>query len=365
MADEQEKQEAPSSRKIQKAREEGNVSKSPELVAFISFIVGIFTLFAIFPFWLKNLEGIYITCLQFFHLDFSFNNIFNLFLTLLWKTLLILFPIFAALMLAGIIGNLAQIGFLLAPKVLQPKLSKINPIKGLKNLFSLKKLLDGFMITLKVFIAFLLGGAIFISFLQQIPNVAMINIFSQAVWVRDKSLILISSLLVLFFIMAIADYLIKRYQYIKSLRMSKQEVKDEYKQQEGNPEVKAKIRQIMMKNTLGKMMQAIPSADVVVTNPTHYAIALRFAPNDPAPVVVAKGIDHLAIRIKGIAREHNIEIVENPKLARTLYKQVDLEEPIPHTLFEVVAAIFAQIKSFQEKYKNLSQDKGTNNTKNK
>lgn len=351
MADEQEKQEAPSARKIQKAREEGNVAKSPEIVAFLGFIVGIFTIFALFPFWLNNFEGIYITCLQFFNTDFTFNNIFNLFLILLWRIALMLLPIFLALMLAGIIGNIAQFGFLLAPKVLKPKLSKLNPIKGLKNIFSLKKLLDGILITLKVFIAFILGGGLLLLFLQQIPQVAMFNLFSQMIWVRDKALILIAVLLILFFVMAMSDFLIKKYQYIKSLRMSKQEVKDEYKQQEGNPEVKAKIRQIMMKNTVGKMMSAIPSADVVVTNPTHYAIALRFSEKDPAPVVVAKGVDHLAIRIKGIAREHNIEIVENPKLARALYKQVDLEEPIPRSLFEAVAIVFAQIKSMQEKHR--------------
>ncbi|WP_104697829.1 MULTISPECIES: flagellar biosynthesis protein FlhB [unclassified Helicobacter] len=356
MADEQEKQEAPSARKIQKAREEGNVAKSPEVVAFLSFITGCFAIFAFFPFWLDKLKKIYINCLEFFLSDFSLNNIFNLSLSILWNLGLILLPIFLILMLAGIIGNIAQFGFLLTPKVIAPKLNKINPIKGFKNLFSLKKVLDGLLITLKVLIAFILGGFLILSFLQQIPNTAMLNIFSQMVWIKNKALILIAVLLVLFLVMAISDFLIKRYQYIKSLRMSKQEVKDEYKQQEGNPEIKAKIRQIMMKNTMGKMMKAIPSADVVITNPTHYAVALRFSEKDPAPVVVAKGIDHLAIKIKGIAREHNIEIVENPKLARALYSQVDLEEPIPVSLFEAVAIIFAQVDSIRKKYNQSTQN---------
>lgn len=356
MADEQEKQEAPSARKIQKAREEGNVAKSPEVVAFLSFVAGGFAIFVFFPFWLDKLKKIYITCLGFFSSDFSLNNIFNLSLSILWNLGLILLPIFLILMLAGIIGNIAQFGFLLAPKVITPKLSKLNPIKGFKNLFSLKKLLDGLLITLKVLVAFILGGFLILSFLQQVPDIAMLNIFSQMIWVKDKVLILIAVLLILFFVMAISDFLIKRYQYIKSLRMSKQEVKDEYKQQEGNPEIKAKIRQIMMKNTMGKMMKAIPSADVVITNPTHYAVALRFSEKDPAPVVIAKGIDHLAIKIKGIAREHNIEIIENPKLARTLYSQVDLEEPIPVSLFEAVAIIFAQIDSIRKKYNQSAQN---------
>lgn len=357
MADDSDKQEAPSAQKIRKAREEGNVAKSPELVAFVGIVVGIFVIFALFSFWLDNLEGIYITCLEFFKIDFEFNNIFGLFLKLLLHIGLMLMPIFGALMIAGIIGNIAQFGFLLAPKVLKPKLGKLNPIKGLKNIFSLKKLLDGMLITAKVFIAFILGGGLILLFLQSLPHVTMLSIFSQMTWVRDKALILIASLLILFFVMAMSDFLIKKYQYIKSLRMSKQEVKDEYKQQEGNPEIKAKIRQIMMKNTMGKMMKAIPTANVVVTNPTHYAIALRFADNDPAPVVVAKGIDHLAIRIKGIAREHDIEIIENKPLARELYKQVDLEQPIPRSLFEAVAMVFAQVKAIQEQHRqNISKN---------
>lgn len=128
--------------------------------------------------------------------------------------------------------------------------------------------------------------------------------------------------------------MIKRRQYTSSLKMTKQEVKDEYKQQEGNPEIKAKIRQMMLKNATNKMMQEIPKANVVVTNPTHYAVALKFDEEHPVPVVVAKGMDHLAIRIKGIAREHDIEIIENKTLARELYRDVKLNATIPEELFE-------------------------------
>ncbi|RDU59690.1 EscU/YscU/HrcU family type III secretion system export apparatus switch protein, partial [Helicobacter sp. MIT 14-3879] len=138
--------------------------------------------------------------------------------------------------------------------------------------------------------------------------------------------------------------------YIKSLRMSKQEVKDEFKQQEGNQEIKAKIRQIMMKNAMNKMMSAIPTANVVVTNPTHYAVALRFDNDkEAAPVVVAKGIDHLAIRIKGIARENEILIVENPPLARELYRLVDVDRMIPPELFNAVVELFQYVAILERK----------------
>ncbi|PAF49518.1 flagellar biosynthesis protein FlhB [Helicobacter sp. 12S02232-10] len=348
MAEEQEKTEAPSSHKIQKAREEGNVAKSPEIVGFSGLLIGLLSIFVIFPFWLKHFEEIYKQALEWMRMDFTTENVFNLFLGLLGNILMMILPVFLVLIIAGIVGNIAQFGFLLSTKAIVPKLSKINPITGMKNLFSVKKLLDGMMITLKVFVAFGVGFFVFAGFLGDLEHIALFNLFDQMLWFRNKALILIAVLLFLFFVMAMADFIIKRRQYIKSLRMSKQEVKDEYKQQEGNPEVRAKIRQMMLKNSMSKMMGAIPSANVVVTNPTHYAIALRFKETDPAPVVVAKGIDHLAIRIKGIAREHDIEIIENPKLARELYKEVDIDAPIPKILFEAVAIVFAQVAKIQQ-----------------
>lgn len=348
MAEEQEKTEAPSAHKIQKAREEGNVAKSPEIVGIIGLLAGLLCIFIIFPFWLKGFQEIYIQTLDFYQTDFNLENIFNLLLGLLGKIFMMILPIFFILMLAGVIGNVAQFGFLFSTKAISPKLNKINPINGAKNLFSLKKLLDGAMITLKVFIAFGIGFFVFSSFLPDLEHVALFSVFDQMLWFKNKVFILVSALLGVFFLMAIADFVIKKRQYTKSLRMSKQEVKDEYKQQEGNPEIRAKIRQMMMKNSMSKMMNAVPSANVVVTNPTHYAIALRFGESDPAPVVIAKGIDHLAIRIKGVAREHGIEIVENPKLARELYKEVDIDEPIPRVLFEAVAIIFAQVAKIQQ-----------------
>ncbi|PAF52401.1 flagellar biosynthesis protein FlhB [Helicobacter sp. 13S00477-4] len=348
MAGEEQKTEAPSSHKIQKAREEGNVAKSPEVVGIIGLLTGFLSIVVLFPFWLGAFEKIYIESLKWIQMDFTRENIFDMLLGLLGNVLVIILPIFLVLVIAGVIGNIAQFGFLLSTKALRPKLSKINPISGIKNIFSLKKLLDGGLITLKVFLAFGVGFLVFLVFLKELQHIAMFSVFDQMLWFRNKVFILVGVLLLLFFIMAIVDFIIKRRQYIKSLRMSKQEVKDEYKQQEGNPEVRSKIRQMMLKNSMSKMMSAIPNANVVVTNPTHYAIALRFGENDPAPVVVAKGIDHLAIRIKAVAREHEIEIIENPKLARTLYKEVDIDEPIPRTLFEAVAIIFAQVAKIQQ-----------------
>lgn len=343
MADD-EKTEAPSARKIKKAREEGSIAKSPDLAAFLPLLVGLLMVIIIFPFWISEFKKLYIYSTNLFRLEFNINTMFALCLICFKIAFLTSIPFFLALMVAGILGNIGQFGFLLSFKILKPKLEKIDPIKGTKNLFSLKKLLDGFLITLKVIIAFGIGFFIFIGFLKEIKGVSLSSLGVQMKWLYEKSLILIGVLLFVFLVISVLDFLIKRMQYIKSLKMSKQEVKDEFKQQEGNQEVKAKIRQIMMKNAMNKMMSNIPSANVVVTNPTHYAVALKFDGNkDAAPKVVAKGMDNLAIRIKGIARENEIPIIENPPLARELYKLVDVDRMIPAQMFEAVVILFHEV----------------------
>ncbi|WP_104713788.1 flagellar biosynthesis protein FlhB [Helicobacter cetorum] len=348
---EEEKTELPSAKKIQKAREEGNVPKSMEVVGFLGLLAGLLSIFIFFMWWVDGFSEMYRQILKDFSLEFSQEDAYKLFYQIAKDAFLLLLPLLVILVVVAFLANTLQFGLLFAPKTIQPKFSKINPINGIKNLFSLKKLIDGSLITLKVFLAFFLGFFIFSLFLGELNHTALLNLNSQLLWFRNKALLLITSLLFLFFVMAFVDLIIKRRQYTNSLKMTKQEVKDEYKQQEGNPEIKAKIRQMMMKNATNKMMQEIPKANVVVTNPTHYAIALKFDEEHPVPIVVAKGTDYLAIRIKGIAREHGIDIIENKKLARELYRDVKLNATIPEELFEAVAIVFAQVAKLEEERK--------------
>ncbi|WP_231192490.1 flagellar biosynthesis protein FlhB [Helicobacter pylori] len=345
---EEEKTELPSAKKIQKAREEGNVPKSMEVVGVLGLLAGLLSIFVFFIWWVDGFSEMYRHVVKDFSLDFSKESVQKLFNQLAKDTFLLLLPILIILVVVAFLSNVLQFGWLFAPKVIEPKFSKINPINGVKNLFSLKKLLDGSLITLKVFLAFFLGFFIFFLFLGELNHAALLNLQDQLLWFKSKALALISSLLFLFFVLAFIDLAIKRRQYTNSLKMTKQEVKDEYKQQEGNPEIKAKIRQMMLKNATNKMMQEIPKANVVVTNPTHYAVALKFDEEHPVPVVVAKGADYLAIRIKGIAREHDIEIIENKTLARELYRDVKLNATIPEELFEAVAIVFAQVAKLEQ-----------------
>lgn len=347
-ANDEEKTLAPSQHKLQQAREEGNVSKSIELVGFFVMLSGLALVFFMIPYWIDGCKGIFTYITSFFTLqEFSAQELLWLTLSIGIEMLKMVLPVFLGLMIIGVIANVGQFGFLLSTKVLQPKLSKINPILGIKNVFSLKKLLDGFMITFKVFVAFVVGFVVFIGFFGELPTISRLRLYDQILWFREKALILIGILLILFFIMAVADYLIKRYQYMKSLRMSVKELKDETKRYEGNPEIKARIRQTQQKMARSRMMQEIPSASVVITNPTHYAVAIRYQDEDVdlgmAPRVVAKGVDELAIRIKAVAREYEIRIIENPPLARSLYAMTEVGGFIPHDLFRAVSEVLQQV----------------------
>ena len=354
MADE-EKTEAPSARKIEKAREEGNVLKSPDVNAFLGLVVGLVLIFLCFNFWVDGISNIFFQIYNSFNQDLTRSDAISITISLTFQILYLLAPIFGALVLTGLVANISQSGFLLTTKAIQPKLQKLNFITGIKNIISLKKLLDGFLITFKVMTAFIIAFFVFLGFMKELTTVSLFPIGDQMIWLKDKALILIAILLAFFLVMAITDYLIKRYQYFKSLRMSKQEVKDEFKNQEGDQQIKGKIRSLMFQAAKKRMMQNIPSADVVVTNPTHYAVALRYdSTKERAPRVLAKGVDFLAQRIKDIAKEHEIPIIENPPLARALYKDVDIDKEIPETLYQAMVEVLIKVQQINDERKKAS-----------
>lgn len=354
MADE-EKTEAPSARKIEKAREEGNVLKSPDVNAFLGLVVGLVLIFLCFNFWVDGISNIFFQIYNSFNQDLTRSDAISITISLTFQILYLLAPIFGSLVLTGIVANISQSGFLLTTKAIQPKLQKLNFITGIKNIISLKKLLDGFLITFKVMTAFIIAFFVFLGFMKELTTVSLFPIGDQMIWLKDKALILIAILLAFFLVMAITDYLIKRYQYFKSLRMSKQEVKDEFKNQEGDQQIKGKIRSLMFQAAKKRMMQNIPSADVVVTNPTHYAVALRYdSTKERAPRVLAKGVDFLAQRIKDIAKEHEIPIIENPPLARALYKDVDIDKEIPETLYQAMVEVLIKVQQINDERKKAS-----------
>jgi flagellar biosynthetic protein FlhB len=342
MADEAEKTEEPTPKKIEDAKKEGNVPKSQDTSGFVTLLVAIGATFALLPFINNRLDKLYIYYHQMMGEELTKSNIYDIALVTLKEMLFMVVPLASIVAIAGIVAALMQFGFIFTTKPLQPKLEKIDPIKGFKKLFSLKKLIEGVKITAKVAFVFIIAFYFLIHFSTELRSVIRFDLDSQLIWLKDRITVLVAVMLILFFVLALIDLLIVRFQYFKDLRMSKQEVKDEYKQMEGDPQVKARIKKIQMEMAQKRMMQDIPTADVVITNPTHYSVAIRYdKTKENAPRVVAKGIDNLALKIKEIAREHSIQIVENPPLARELYKSCEVDTLIPETLYRAVAEVLA------------------------
>ncbi len=342
MADDQEKTEEPTSKKIEDARKDGNVPKSQDTSSFVTLVVAIGAFFALLPYIKLRMLNLYRFSESYVGIDIDKNDVYVLMITVFKEFALMVLPLAAIVALAGVLASVMQFGFLTTTKPLIPDLKKIDPIKGIKNLISMKKLIEGIKIILKVTLVLTLAYYYLFDFTKELPSVVFFSIYDQLEWLRDKAFILIAVMLLLFFGLALFDLFFVRYNYFKDLKMSKQEIKDEYKQMEGDPQVKARIRRVQMEMSKKRMMSDIPSADVVITNPTHFAVAIRYdTQKEHAPKIVAKGVDHLALKIKEIAREYGVQVIENPPLARELYKKCEIDELIPETLYKAVAEVLA------------------------
>ena len=342
MADDLEKTEEPTSKKIEDARKEGNVAKSMEFSGFVVLFISALIIIFYLKYVSIDLEKYFAFITSLIGKELTQNLIYQIVIKSFLAFIIILAPVMFTIMIAGVLANIFQTGFLFTTKPIMPKLEKINPIKGFKRIFSAKTIIEGIKMTLKVAVAFGVGYYLFLGFLNEIPKLALMTVLEQIRWFSQKAVILIFSMMAVFLVFAIIDFIYQRYSYKKSLRMSKQEIKDEFKQTEGNPEIKAKIRQLQREMSKKRMMAEVPKADVVITNPTHYAVAIRYdKEQEEAPRVIAKGTDNLAIKIKEIAREAGVMIVENRPLARELYKSVEIEEIIPPKLYQAVAEVLA------------------------
>jgi flagellar biosynthetic protein FlhB len=344
VADDQEKTEEPTPKKIEDARKEGNVPKSQDASGVVTLFVAILAFLMLFPFMAKHMILLfkYYFSLIGTHLDKA--SMLDIAIVTIREFLLMVLPLATAVAVAGVIAAFAQFGFLFTSKAIMPDFKKIDPIKGTKNLFSLKKLIEGVKVTLKSFTTLGVGFIFFFYFITELPTVALFGLHDQLIWLQEKMLVIAFVMLFIIFVFAIIDVIIVRKQYFDGLKMSKQEIKDEMKNMEGDPLIKSKIRQIQMEASRKRMMAEVPNADVVITNPTHYAVAIKYdAEKSHAPIVIAKGMDNIAQKIKKIARENHVHIVQNPPLARSLYNEVDVDKPIPEALFAAVAEVLAYV----------------------
>jgi flagellar biosynthesis protein FlhB len=356
MADDsfQEKTETATSKKREKAREEGQVAKSPEIASVLVLLVGIFVLYLVGGQTYSRIEQVLHNLVSFQQLP-SFDKQFCL--SLLNKVmsfyLLIVLPIMGAVFLAAFVSNYAQVGLHFSAKAISPKLSKFDVIKGFGRLLSLRSLME---LTKSVLKLIIIGTVVYFAVRGELDQIVKLydsdipfiflytfkGIFKIFIWV-----------LIIMVTVATLDYLYQKWQYEKDLKMTKQEVKEENKQTEGDPQVKSRIRSIQMQAARKRMMQDVPDADVVVTNPTHLAVAIKYDPlKMEAPEVVAKGAGVIAERIKEIASEHQIPVVENKELARNLYKTIDIGETIGSEFFKAIAELLAYVYKLKGKTVN-------------
>jgi len=350
MADDQEKTEEPTPKKIEDSRKEGNVPKSQDASGVVTLFVAILAILMLFPFMAKHMVLLFQYYFSLIGTHLNKTSMLDIALVTIKEFLLMVLPLATAVAVAGIVAAFAQFGFLFTTKAIMPDFKKIDPIKGTKNLFSLKKLIEGVKVTFKSFTTLGVGFIFFFYFIEELPTVALFGLHDQLVWLKDKMIVIALVMLLIIFIFAIIDVIIVRKQYFDGLKMSKQEIKDEMKNMEGDPLIKSKIRQIQMEASRKRMMAEVPNADVVITNPTHYAVAIKYdAKKSHAPIVIAKGMDNIAQQIKKIARENEVHIVQNPPLARSLYNEVEVDKPIPETLFAAVAEVLAYIYKMNKK----------------
>ncbi|MRI83772.1 MAG: flagellar biosynthesis protein FlhB [Nitratiruptor sp.] len=343
MAKDPSKTEKATPRRREKAREEGQVAKSGDIAISASLIAIFLTLLFYIPYARERLYGLFVHFLSDpLHAIPEENP--KAIMVALAQLATLLAPIFLVLILVAILANIAQIGFLFAPKGLLPKLDKLNPITGLGRILSLKTLFELVKNLLKLGIALAIAYVLVGYLLEGVFRFAHTPIYEDGAILVRYTLTMILAFALLSIPIAALDYFFKRYEFEESIKMSKEEIKEEHKLYEGNPQIKAAIRKRMREMSMSRMIAEVAKADVVITNPEHYAVALKYEREGmQAPKVVAKGVDHLAKRIREEALKHQIPIEENPPLARALYQACDVGETIPYELYAAVAKIFAKI----------------------
>lgn len=251
--------------------------------------------------------------------------------------------------LTAIVLTLAQTRLLVSTKSMAFKANRMNPLQGLKKLFSMRAMVEMIKAIAKIVVLGFIVYNVFMDYVPSLPDLMDMEVGPAIEKTGEMILSIVQSVAIASAFVAAADYFYQWWDYEKNLRMSKQEIKEEYKQTEGDPQVKGKIKERQQQQARRRMMQNVPSADVVIRNPTHYAVAIKYIPErNSAPMVVAKGVDSLALRIVAVAEEHNVTVIENRPLARGLYETVDLDREIPETYYQAVAEVLAFVYSIKK-----------------
>lgn len=344
-----EKTEEPTSKKREDAKKKGQVARSQELNTAAVLLIGFFVLKVLWEYIYGNIAGY--TTYIFSHLgdevtiEFLMKSLLDI-MMLLGQTAI---PVMFAVLIAGLGINLYQVGITISTEKLEPKLDNLNPINGFGRIFSKRSLVELFKSLFKIAVI----GFFLYRYLNEqvdhIPDFIFYDLEQSLVEFADIIFMLAFQIIAVIIALAVLDYAYQQWQTTQDLMMTKQEVKDEMKQTEGDPQIKGKIKQKQREMAMRRMMQEVPKADVIITNPTHFAVALMYHKGMIAPVVLAKGQDRVAQRIKEIAGDYKIPIVENKPLARALYASVEVGGIVPRELYQAVAEVLAYVYRLKNK----------------
>ncbi|MDD2294337.1 MAG: flagellar biosynthesis protein FlhB [Eubacteriales bacterium] len=347
------KTEKATPKKRKDERKKGNAYQSKDVVSVVMLVIGFFLIVKLSGFIAKQLEIFYGSQLDKaagLH-ELSTETVMQIMRESMGVYFLSAAPVMIVVGFTLFLASGAQTKFLFSGELLKFKYSRISLIEGMKKMLSLNAVVQMLKSILKVIVIMVVIYTSIKELLIVIPDSLSAGLEENIVFLKDRTLSLVYKICLFFVGVAVLDYVYQKYDYEKKLRMSKQEVKDEFKLTEGDPFIKGKIREKQQKMSMNRMIQQVPSADVIVRNPTHYAVALKYdIDQDPAPIVLAKGQDHMAKKIIEIAENNQILIMENKPLARSLYAQVEVNEYIPAELYQAAAELMAWV------YKNKGKE---------
>ncbi len=343
--DDASKTEEPTERKLNKAREKGQVAMSQEVKNWVILLGGAGAMVFMAPGIMSDVRQVLFKFIESPHaIPFDIPHLRFMISNLLLDVGWILIPLMGLLVVLAIASSVAQTGLIWATEKIKPDPSKISLIKGAKTKFSLRAIVEFLKGIAKIGLVSVVSIGLVAPFLGDVALIPTFELVQTLDRIHIIAIWLMVGTVMVMTVIAALDLLYQRHAHLKQMRMTKQDVKDEQKQAEGDPLIRARIRKLRMERAQQRMMAAVPEADVVVTNPTHYAIALEYKIDDmPAPKVLAKGVDFLAQRIREVALENDVPVVENPPLARALYATVEVDEEIPEEHYKAVAEIIGYV----------------------
>ncbi|MBP7063713.1 flagellar biosynthesis protein FlhB [Ferrovibrio sp.] len=343
-ADPESKTEDPTEKRLRDAEEKGNIARSQEIGHWFTFLAAIIGLWMLSDPVTRQLVASNLVFFEAPHrIDMNAPNLTRVAMDMAVSISAVLLPLLGLFALFGLIGNVVQNPPQISAERLMPKFDKINPFSGFKRIFSAASVVEFIKNIVKICVIGALLTYLILPELDSLETLVALDVSMMLSYTMRIVFKLVGAMLAIMFVVSVGDYLYQRYNYIKKLRMTKQELKDEYKESEGDPHIKARLRQLRMQRVRQRMMTAVPEASVVVTNPTHYAVALKYELGKmDAPTVTAKGADLIAKRIREIATEHEVPIVENVTLARALFL-VEIDDPIPVEHYKAVAEVISYV----------------------